>query len=162
MATWEISALYKKSAYEITYWFKDGKRLSREEGYRWGSFVCDSDERPDIDLGETFEVDADWDLVELDDGCWAEWEFPDDMTEEEQEEIETAYSENFYEGLEELGWGQSDTEYYLSAPLKLTNKDTGEEFTENDPAVVEREAKLNAVLNPTAAWPFGNTDENAN
>jgi len=162
MATWEITSLYKKSAYEITFFTKEGKVLSREEGYRWGQFECDSDERPEVDLSETFEVDSDWELVELDDGCWADWGFPDGLTEEEQAEIETAYDDNHYEGLEELGWSQCDTEYYLGAPLKLTNKDTGEEFTENDPAVVEREVKPSVTLHPTAAWPFGNTDENAN
>ena len=50
MTTWTIKTLYKKSAYERQHWYKDGKEIIREEGYRWGTFYCESDEQPDIDL----------------------------------------------------------------------------------------------------------------
>ena len=86
MATWELSTLYKKSAIERQFWYKDGQVAIRTEGYRWGTFTIESDTMPDVDLNnpDEFELDSDWQLVSLDDGCWAEWEWPDDMDEEEQ------------------------------------------------------------------------------
>lgn len=134
MATWELSTLIKKSAVETQYWYKDGKTIIRHEGYRWGTFYCESDEKPDIDLDNPDEYilgdsDYDWELDMLDDGCWAEWEYYDGITEEEQQEIEDAWDEDHFEGLEALGWTNDDTDYVFQGPLKLVNKDTGEEFT---------------------------------
>jgi hypothetical protein len=165
MATWELSTDYKKNASERQYWNKDGVTIIREEGYRWGRFSTESDEKPNIDLHndhgyEIGEDEYDWQLEELDDGCWADWEFPDDMSEEEREQIENAYDEDFYEGMEELGWSNDDTEYYLNGPLRLVNKDTGEEFSvlNSDGNIIPKEkteeSTIPSVLDATAAWPF--------
>jgi hypothetical protein len=133
MAVWELSTEYKKNAIEVQLWYRDGVTIKRIEGYRWGTFYCESDERPDIDLrneGDGYELaDYDWELDSLDDGCWADWEFPDSVTEEEREQIEAAWDENWYEGMEELGWSNDDTEYHFNGPLKLVNRDTGEVFS---------------------------------
>jgi hypothetical protein len=127
MATWTLKTLHKKSAVEKQFWYKDGKVIIREEGYRWGEFYCESDEQPVIEQedGEynLSESDYDWELSSLDDGCWAEWTFPEDMTEEEQEEIETAWDEDYFDGMEELGWRNDDTEYVLQGPLELTDEE---------------------------------------
>jgi len=45
------------------------------------------------------------------------------MTEEEQDEIMEAWEENYFEGMEELGWSNDDTEYILLGPLELTDED---------------------------------------
>ena len=133
MATWELSTEYKKNAIEVQLWYKDGVTIKRVEGYRWGTFYCESDERPDIDLrneGDGYELaDYDWELDSLDDGCWADWEFPDSVTEEERTKIEEAWDNEWYEGMEALGWSNDDTEYWFQGPLKLMNRDTGEEFS---------------------------------
>ena len=135
MATWELSTEYKKNAIEVQLWYKDGVVIKRVEGYRWGTFYCESDERPDIDLHNSdgsYELSGDgynWELDSLDDGCWADWEFPDSVTETEREQIEAAWDENWYEGMEDLGWSNDDTEYHFQGPLKLVNRDTGEEFS---------------------------------
>jgi hypothetical protein len=128
MATWILKTLHKKNAVEKQFWYKDGKVIIREEGYRWGEFYCESDEQPEIDLDNAdgynlSESDYDWELTSLDDGCWADWTFPEDMTEEEQAEIETAWEEEYFEGMEELGWSQDDTEYILQGPLELSDED---------------------------------------
>ena len=128
MATWTLKTLYKKSAYERQHWHKDGNTIIREEGYRWGTFYCESDDKPDIDLvnDDGYEIGQDeyeWELDSLDDGCWAEWEYPDDITEEEREEIENAWEENYFEGMEELGWSNDDTDYILQGPLELSDED---------------------------------------
>jgi hypothetical protein len=128
MATWILKTLHKKNAVEKQFWYKDGKVIIREEGYRWGEFYCESDEQPEIDLDNEdgynlSESDYDWELTSLDDGCWADWTFPEDMTEEEQAEIESAWEEEYFEGMEELGWSQDDTEYILQGPLELSDED---------------------------------------
>ena len=128
MASWTLKTLHKKSAVERQFWYKDGKVVIREEGYRWGEFYCESDEQPEIDLDNEdgynlSESDYDWELTSLDDGCWADWTFPEDMTEEEQAEIESAWEEEYFEGMEELGWSQDDTEYILQGPLELSDED---------------------------------------
>jgi hypothetical protein len=132
MAVWELSTEYKKNAIEVQLWTKDGITIKKIEGYRWGTFYCESDERPDIDLRnpDGYELaDYDWELDSLDDGCWSEWEYPDSVSEEEREKIEAAWDENWYDGMEELGWSNDDTEYHFQGPLKLVNRDTGEEFS---------------------------------
>ena len=85
---------------------------------------CESDERPDIDLDnpdglEVFNTDYDFELDSLDDGCWAEVEYPDDMTEEEQERMDELWDEDSYSAWEEEGWINSDTETYFNGPLNL-------------------------------------------
>jgi len=128
MAIWILKTLHKKNAVEKQFWYKDGKVIIREEGYRWGEFYCENDEQPEIDLNNAdgynlSESDYDWELTSLDDGCWADWTFPEDMTEEEQAEIESAWEEEYFEGMEELGWSQDDTEYILQGPLELSDED---------------------------------------
>ena len=128
MATWILKTLHKKSAVEKQFWCKDGKTIIREEGYRWGEFYCESDDRPEIDLVNAdglnlSESDYDWELTSLDDGCWADWTFPEDMTEQEQAEIEAAWDEDYFDGMEELGWTCDDTEYILQGPLELSDED---------------------------------------
>jgi ethanolamine utilization protein EutQ (cupin superfamily) len=44
------------------------------------------------------------------------------MTEAEQEAIETAWEEDYFDGMEELGWNNDDTEYILQGPLELTDE----------------------------------------
>ena len=124
MATWALTTKTKKNAVEMQFWTKDGRTIIREEGYRWGKFYCESDERPDVDLAnpdgyELGDSEYDWELDMLDDGCWADWTYPDDMTDEEQQAIEAAWEEDFYDGMEGLGWSNDDTEYWFYGELEL-------------------------------------------
>jgi hypothetical protein len=132
MAVWRLSTHYKKSAVEKQLWYKDGVTISLEQGYRWGTFYCESDEMPDVDLAnpDGYEVYGyDWELDSLDDGCWVDWNWPADMTEEQQDEIMDAWNEDFSDGLENLGWSNDDTEYWFHGPLIMTNETTGEVFS---------------------------------
>jgi hypothetical protein len=131
MTTWVLTTQHKKNAVERSFWYKDGQKIVREEGYRWGKFYCESDEQPDIDLKnpDGYEISGyDWELDSLDDGCWAEWEWPEGMSEEEQDKIMDAWNEDFYDGMEALGWSNDDTEYVFYGPLQLENEATGEVF----------------------------------
>jgi len=137
MATWKITNLHKKNAVERQFWTQDGIVITKDEGFRWGIWYCESDERPDIDLDnpdgyELMSTDYDWEMEEMVDGCWVEWTFPDDVDEEEQERIQALWDEDYYEGMEGDGWTNDDTEHWIYGPLKLTNEDTGEEFHGRD------------------------------
>ena len=137
MAIWKITNLHKKSAVERQFWIKDGMTVIKEEGFRWGVWSCESDERPDIDLDnpdgwEQYSQDQDWEMDEMIDGSWVEWTWPEDMDEEERERIESLWDEEYFEGLEDDGWTLDETEYWIFGPLKLTNEDTGEEWHGKD------------------------------
>ena len=159
MAVWELSTEYKKNAIEVQLWYKDGVAIKRVEGYRWGTFSCESDERPDIDLrneGDGYELaDYDWELGSLDDGCWADWEYPTDFPVEERIKIEEAWDNEWYDGMEALGWNNDDTEYWFQGPLKLVNRDTGEEFSvldENFNIIPEPEPQVVNDDPPLTNW----------
>lgn len=138
MATWKISNYHKKNAVERQYWHKDGKTVIREEGFRWGTWYCDSDTKPDIDLKnpDGFEVswteDYEWELEMMNDGCWGDLEAGRDTTDDDLKEFEEAWEEDSYEGVEALGWSNDDTEYWLYGPLELTNESTGESWNGED------------------------------
>lgn len=137
MAIWKLTNLHKKNAVERQFWTKDGVTVIKEEGFRWGTWSCESDERPNVDLDnpdgwEQFSQDDEWEMEIMDDGCWQEWTFPDDMDEEEQERIQELWNEDSFEGLEGDGWINDETEYWIYGPLRLTNEETGEEFEGND------------------------------
>jgi hypothetical protein len=137
MATWALSPQYKKSAIEKMFFYKDGSIISIEQGFRWATFKADADERPltDEELKNedgyelaSFSDDGYWEMWEMIDGCWLEISAERDVSDEDLEAFESAWEENSYEGVEELGWSNDDTEYYYHGPLELTNEDTGEVF----------------------------------
>lgn len=122
---WALSTKQKKNAIERQFWSKDGQVIVREEGYRWGKFIYVGEGKPEVFLDNFlgFQLNEDWELDYLDDGCWSDWEFPDGMSEEEQEEIQNAWDNDFFEGLEALGWTNNDTEYWFHGPLLLEEVD---------------------------------------
>lgn len=137
MATWKITNATKKNAVERQFWIKDGVTVIKEEGFRWGIWSCESDEQPDIDLDnsdgyELMSTDYEWEMEEMIDGSWVDWTFPEDMDEEEQERIQELWDEDSFDGLEGDGWINDETEHWIYGPIKLTNEDTGEEFSNED------------------------------
>lgn len=120
MARWKVSTVDKKSVQEIETWTKDGKRLEIQTGFRWGSWIVEtSDDNPPVfEFGEDGTIDMysyyegnieSIELDYLDDGCWLEWEFSDNISEEEQEQIIEGWDEDSYDYLESNGWLQDDT-----------------------------------------------------
>lgn len=120
------------------FFFKDGKIIVREEGFRWATFTVQSDERPltdaelkNSDYYELASIDNDesWEMVDMTDGCWADVQKGNDKTtDEDLEEFNAAWEEDWYSGVEAKGWSQDECEYYFYGPLELTNEDTGEVF----------------------------------
>lgn len=137
MAIWKITNATKKNAVERQFWIKDGVTIIKEEGFRWGIWSCESDEQPDVDLDnsdgyELMSTDYEWEMEEMIDGSWVDWTFPEDMDEEEQERIQELWDEDSFDGLENDGWINDETEHWIYGPIKLTNEDTGEEFESED------------------------------
>ena len=138
MTTWSLSPQYKKSAVEKMFFYKDGKCITIEQGFRWATFKVESDERPltdeELQNEDGYELgcidnDECWEMWDMIDGCWADIQGDNDRTTStDVEEFEEAWGEDGYEGVEALGWSQDDTEYYYHGPLELTNESTGEVF----------------------------------
>ena len=133
MAVWRISNYYKKEAVESQFWTKGELVIIKNEGFRWGTWECESEERPDIDLNneygyELLNSEYNWDMIEMDDGCWLDWSWDDGMNEAERDRIMQLWEENYFEGLESDGWSNNETEHWIYGPIRLVNKDTGEEF----------------------------------
>lgn len=137
MATWKLSPQHKKSAVEKMFFYNGSKAIVVEQGWRWGTFTVESDERPLTDLElvneDGYELgcidnDESWELCEMTDGCWLDIDALRDATEEDVTAFEQAWEEDSYDGVEALGWSNDDTEYYYYGPLELTNEDTGQVF----------------------------------
>ena len=120
--TWRLSTQEKKSVTQIETWTNGEQTATFEQGWRWGHW--DFENKPDISkhdpAGQT-EIFIFGDVIdqEQDDGCWAEWTWPEDMDAEECERLEELYSDAGWEGLESEGWDCSDTEYFVTGPLKV-------------------------------------------
>ena len=136
MATWKISTTEKKSCEEREIWTKDDLTIVRINGYRWGAFIVEtSDDNPpeDIDpenpeginMYDYFSDNAEngAELDSMDDGWLGDWEFPDDMDEDEQQRIMDGWDEESYEFMENEGWYNSETEAWLFGPLSIEKVD---------------------------------------
>lgn len=177
MATWTLSPQYKKSAVEKMFFYKDGKCITIEQGFRWATFKVDSDERPltdeELKNEDGYELgsianDESWEMWEMVDGCWLDIEaYSGSVSEEEQEAFEAAWEEDSYEGVEALGWSQDDCEYFYYGPLCLSNDETGEEFLgepenpvqEIDPDASTTHAEIEEFLEDHANFIENITDE---
>lgn len=194
MANWKVSTYYKKSVEEHEYYYKEGQSIVRKTGFRGCSFYVETnDDRPpefefdyvpggdgkldSIDMYnccvnniENVELDSMWD------GCWEDFDFPEDMTEEEQERLLEAFGEtSVYEVLEgEEGWSQNDTEAWIWGPILIEDesgnqvriicadsegnvvdfKEDDEEITFDELAKINPEESEEEVINSMPVWPF--------
>ena len=72
----------------------------------------------------SFEMNSTWD------GCWEDWDIfvgADDLSEEEQEElleeVQDKYSEDYEDGVAELGFGHMDNYTDIHCPITLVEVD---------------------------------------
>lgn len=147
MSTYQVSARNKKSTIENEYWAhkKDPNKSFRKElGWRWGNFLVKmtKEEFEALDKenenGEFYPYSYDdSELLDCTDGCWEDFDFSDStLTEEEQKEIQDAWNEDSFDGLEALGYQQIDGEIILLGPLDFTLD------SEDDEDDVEQEKEL--------------------
>ena len=127
MATWKIEPTYKKSLVEVETYTKDGKSIEYETGWRWGTFYCDTedDNPPNIVEGDDlYDCGYDVELEGTFDGCWGEYRFSDNITDEEREELEAFLEDNSVWDLEELGWVSGDTQMFIQCEPEITRVDS--------------------------------------
>ena len=194
MATWTVSTYYKKSCEEHEYYYKDGQSIVRKTGFRGATFIVETndDNPPEFEFDYVPGGDGKLDSInmydccvnnieniELDnmwDGCWEDFDFPEDMDEDEQESLLERFGESsVYEVLEEEeGWSQTDTEAWVWGPILIEDaegnqvriicadkdgkvvdfkEDNDEEITFDELAEINSLDNKSAV-NSTAAWPF--------
>ena len=136
MAWWKVSTIEKKSCEEREIWTKDGKTVTRINGFRWGTFSVETtdDNPPDGITTENDDginmYDHSGDNIEqieldsMDDGWYGDYEydgFEDDELQAFTKELEEA--DDYYEFLEENDWYNEETEAWLSGPLEITKQD---------------------------------------
>ena len=132
---YKISTVDKKSVIEKNFYEKDGKSFYIEQGYRWGYFITEDP----VDVEELKAKDElmiyDYDVVDhsFDDGCWIDFNYDDEIDQDERDAIETAWEEDWYEGLEALGWHEDESEVWFNGQLEV------EELLEDDDGVEEYE-----------------------
>ena len=61
-------------------------------------------------------------LESMDDGCYMDWVWDDEMSDEDRAEVERLWEEDSYSGLEGVGWYNSETEAWLHGPLEITKE----------------------------------------
>lgn len=127
MTTWTLQPQRKKSIKEVIYWHRDGVTISLEEWFRWGTWKCESETKPVVDLDnpdgyDVYAADAEWELIDMSDGQGYEWEFPDGVSEEDQDAIQEAYDDGGFDALEEMGWEHMETETFIHGPLILAQE----------------------------------------
>lgn len=142
MANWRVSTYFKKSVEEHEHYTKDNQTIVRKTGFRGATFYVETtDENPpefefDFVPGGDGRKDSinmydccvnNIESVELDnmwDGCWEDIVFPEDMSDEEQEELQERFDESsVYEVLEdEEGWSQSETEAWIWGPILIEDE----------------------------------------
>ena len=144
MAIWTVSTYYKKSCQEIEHWVRrEGKgKITVTNGFRWGSWTVETsdDEPPEFEFTEVPGGDGKTDsinmldceinniesveLISMDDGgCWYETDF-EDLTEEEEEEVQEFIEENSIYDLEDRddAWYNDETEWWIWGPIEIKNE----------------------------------------
>lgn len=137
MSTWNVTTKYKKSVEEHEFWEKDSKTIIRITGYRWGTWTVNtSDDSPPnfvrvrnplgndeidcIDMNNCFENNIEEvEMESLDDGWYSDTIYPDDMDEDESGRMAELWDEDSYEGWENEGWIQTDTECWVHGDLSI-------------------------------------------
>lgn len=136
--------IFEKTVDGVTY------RAELENWYRWGyvilSGVEDEASLQDHDPLEVTSYDVEDQNYE--DGVAAYWNYGSNVTDEMKEEMEAAWDEDWYDGLEELGWYMIDTETYFHGPLELEliSEEADPEGDIDDEGVGDAP--------PKSTWPF--------
>jgi hypothetical protein len=142
---WHVE-MYRRNANDTVSWF------NIDETYRWGQGFVEGDLDCNLpwqdDPVAYARSDCGWGC-EFDDSINIEFEFSDDISEEEQEDIKNAY----YEGGAawvfdaEHDWMEEDTAVHIIAPYQI-------DLCEDDGTVIEENIKLKPRPDPSTSWPF--------
>ena len=145
--SWRVE-MYRENEDGSISWF------NIEELYRWGQGFIEEDLDCNLpwkgDNSAFCKTDVGWGC-EFEDSINIDWEFSDDISELEQQEIKESYYEGgaswLFDG--EHDWQIEDDYVIVLAPFSVDYaSDNGDIITENV------ELKDRPPLDPNAAWPF--------
>jgi len=143
MATWTVSTYYKKSCQEVeSYHQREGEGVvTVTNGFRYGEWTVETsdDNPPEFEFTEVPNGDGKKDSIDMldcevnniesvelvemfDGGCWYDVEI-EGLDEEAEEEIREFLEENTAYDLEEEGWTQGDTHWWIWGPIEIKNED---------------------------------------
>lgn len=152
-----IKPLEKKSIVYHVEMFRKNKNgtfswFSMDETFRWGQGFIEGD--MDVNLpyiGDKVaycKTHPGWGC-EFDDSISVDFQFSDDISEEEQEEIREAYYEGgagwLFDG--EHDWQEEDTSVEIIAPFQVS-------LCEEDGTVIEENVELKPRPDPNTSWPW--------
>jgi hypothetical protein len=128
MAIYKLEPTVKKSIEERQHYTKDGLTICYVIGWRWGYYKFQTDEEPNIDLTnndgiDIYSINGEYVDHTYSDGVYSDWEWPDELSEEQREEILQVYEEDWDDGLYELGWREDDSEVWFFGELELTKEE---------------------------------------
>lgn len=121
---WKITPSTKKSILDKTYWIKGDMRICQEVGWRWGEFFVDP--MPDVTIEEYLSgkddeiiLNEEFDVIDFstEDGCWEEYTYSEDMTDEEIEAIEEFLEDGG--NLDEDGWTIIDSAVVIQGDIEI-------------------------------------------
>jgi hypothetical protein len=145
--SWRVE-MYRENDDGSISWF------NMEELYRWGQGFVEADMDSNLPYKESTlaycKTNVGWGC-EFEDSINIDWEFSDDITELEEQEIKELYYEGgaawLFDG--EHNWQTEDDYVIVLAPFSVDYaNDNGDIITENV------ELKERPPLDPNAAWPF--------
>jgi len=144
--------MFRRNADESISWF------NLDETYRWGQGFIEED----MDCNLPYDDDtvtycnpnAGWG-AELDDSINIEFEFSDDITEEEQEDIKEAYYEGgagwLFDG--EHDWQEEDSAIHVLGPFTVSLCDDDGNVIEENVKLRNRK-KVTEEFKSSGNWPF--------
>jgi hypothetical protein len=152
-----IKPLEKKSIVYHVEMFRDNPDGSTswfniDETYRWGQGFIEADMDVNLPYKDDkiayAKTDAGWGS-EFDDSISIDWEFSDDITELEQQELKELYYEGgaawLYDGEHE--WQEEDSAVHIYGPFQVS-------LCEDDGTVIEKNVKLKPRPVASNNWPF--------
>lgn len=129
---WTVKPMEKKSIVEREEYTKDGMTIVRSTGWRWGEWtVATNDGNPpefefedgSLDINSCYGNNIEEaEMVETNDGCWEDIDWPEDISDEDREAIQTILDEEGFYELEGHGWMHSETYMYISGPIEISDQ----------------------------------------
>ena len=154
---WRVE-MYRENPDGTTSWF------NMEELFRWGQGFIDGDLDINLPYKDNKIVYCKSDIgwgCDFDDTISVDWEFSEDITEEEQEHIKSCYFDGDPDDEYERGgaawlhegnhdWQFEDDSVIVLAPFQV-------DYADDNGNIIEENIELHdrPPLNPNAAWPFG-------
>lgn len=129
MTQWQVTTANKKSVEEHEFWTKDNQTIIRITGFRWGSWIvttCSSDppkfdqvDGPWNNSVDMYSCGYDSELVSLDEGCYSDIVWPDEMSQSDRDQLEELWDKEYHSAWEEAGWYNNDIQCWVWADLDV-------------------------------------------